>query len=139
MANFEDFYYKLSASEGGYVNDPNDAGGETFRGISRRAHPKWIGWTTIDDMKKTYPKEYIKRINCSTVLAKQAMTFFKDAYWDIFDCDDYNSQRVAEQIADMAVNAGQTAAIKLAQRVLNERETGKWSLSLLNQLVAIKD
>lgn len=139
MANFDIFYVKLSANEGGYVNDPNDNGGETFRGISRRANPNWIGWKTIDTLKQEYPNEYKKIINGSTMLAKLSKDFYKYAYWDIFECDSYSSQRVAEQIADTCVNCGQQAAIKIAQRILNERETGKWSLNLLNQLVAIKD
>ena len=44
---------------------------------------------------------------------------------------------VAEQMFDTAVNCGQVAAIKFAQRVLDLRETGVWSLDLLNKLVAI--
>lgn len=141
MADFDKFYKKLSVAEGGYVNDPDDAGGETYRGISRRANPGWIGWKTIDQIKKEHPNDYKSRLNSdnNAVLDKMAKTFYKDAYWDIFDCDDYNSQRVATQIADTAVNCGQSAAIKIAQRVLGLRETGKWTLDLLNQLVAIKD
>ena len=37
--------------EGGYANDPNDSGGETFRGVSRRNWPKWPGWPLIDRAK----------------------------------------------------------------------------------------
>lgn len=139
MANFDIFYKKLSAAEGGYINDPDDNGGETFRGISRKANPNWVGWKTIDEIKKEYPNDYKSRLNNNTTLAKFAKSFYKDAYWDIFDCDDYCSQRVAEQIVDTCVNCGQQAAIKIAQRVLDERETGKWSLDLHNKLVAIKD
>ena len=35
MANFEEAYKKTSDFEGGYVNDEDDAGGETYRGIAR--------------------------------------------------------------------------------------------------------
>jgi lysozyme family protein len=35
MACFGDAFKKLSIKEGGYVNDKDDAGGETYRGISR--------------------------------------------------------------------------------------------------------
>ena len=34
MAYFGDAFKKLSIKEGGYVNDKDDAGGETYRGIS---------------------------------------------------------------------------------------------------------
>ena len=33
MAYFGDAFKKLSIKEGGYVNDKDDAGGETYRGI----------------------------------------------------------------------------------------------------------
>ena len=39
MANFSDAYALTSAHEGGYVNDPVDRGGETYRGIARRYFP----------------------------------------------------------------------------------------------------
>ena len=44
MAYFGDAFKKLSIKEGGYVNDKDDAGGETYRGISRKYNPTWQGW-----------------------------------------------------------------------------------------------
>lgn len=38
----------LAKQEGGWVNDAHDRGGETFRGISRKAHPEWAGWVLVD-------------------------------------------------------------------------------------------
>ena len=37
MADFRLAYKKIEAAEGGYVNDPDDKGGETYKGISRKA------------------------------------------------------------------------------------------------------
>ena len=54
MAYFGDAFKKLSIKEGGYVNDKDDAGGETYRGISRKYNPTWQGWTMIDSYKKYY-------------------------------------------------------------------------------------
>mgnify|MGYP002957326922 CR=1 FL=1 len=39
MANFNEEFKKVILVEGGYVNDPDDAGGETYLGISRRYNP----------------------------------------------------------------------------------------------------
>ncbi len=33
MAKFDDEFEKVILAEGGYVNDPDDAGGETYLGI----------------------------------------------------------------------------------------------------------
>ena len=42
-----DFIYKM---EGGFVNDPQDKGGMTFKGICRKFYPDLKIWNTIDDL-----------------------------------------------------------------------------------------
>ena len=138
MADFKTAYKKIEAAEGGYCFDPDDAGGETYKGISRRANPNWDGWISIDAIKKSHPTTFKDILKKTPELEKKVQDLYKDKYWDCFELDDVPNQLVAEQMFDTAVNQGQTAAIKFAQRVLDLRETGKWSLDLLNKLVAIK-
>lgn len=142
MANFEDAFKKLSIKEGGYVNDKDDAGGETYRGISRKYNPTWQGWVIIDQYKKYYDvggKEFKYKLDNNAQLQKLVWSKYKIGYWDVFELDSFNSQRVAEQLFDTNVNCGQAAAIKMAQRVLGLKETGRWTINLLNELVKIKD
>jgi type VI secretion system secreted protein VgrG len=40
--NFLKAFNTTMTFEGGYANDPDDAGGETYMGISRRYHPDWV-------------------------------------------------------------------------------------------------
>lgn len=138
MADFKTAYKKIEAAEGSYCFDPDDAGGETYKGISRRANPNWDGWISIDDIKKFHPTTFKDILKKTPELEKKVQDLYKDKYWDCFELDDVPNQLVAEQMFDTAVNQGQTAAIRFAQRVLDLRETGKWSLDLLNKLVAIK-
>lgn len=138
MAKFIDAYKKVLNNEGIYSNDPDDAGGETYKGISRKANPNWDGWISIDAIKKAHPTTFKGILKKTPELEKKVQDLYKDKYWDCFELDDVPSQLVAEQMFDTAVNQGQTAAIKFAQRVLDLRETGKWSLDLLNKLVVIK-
>lgn len=138
MADFKTAYKKIEAAEGSYCFDPDDAGGETYKGISRRANPNWDGWISIDDIKKFHPTTFKDILKKTPELEKKVQDLYKDKYWDCFNLDDVPNQLVAEQMFDTAVNQGQTAAVKFAQRVLDLRETGKWSLDLLNKLVAIK-
>lgn len=49
---FDEALKQTLAFEGGYANDPDDRGGETFRGISRRSFPDWPGWALIDRAKR---------------------------------------------------------------------------------------
>lgn len=142
MANFADAYKKLSIKEGGYVNDPDDKGGETYRGISRKYNPTWEGWEIIDKYKtqhKVGSNEFKSKLNNDIKLQKLVYTRYKIGYWDVFELDDVPSQRVAYQLFDTNVNCGTVTAIKLAQRVLGLKETGRWNLDLLNRLVELKD
>jgi len=52
MANFINAFQKTIVNEGGYGNDPDDPGGETYKGFARKIHSKWEGWTTIDLQKR---------------------------------------------------------------------------------------
>jgi lysozyme family protein len=88
--------------EGGYINDPHDAGGETNYGISKRAYPDLnIKELTRDDAKQIYRRDY----------------------WDAIRADEMPSA-VAVAVFDMAVNAGVRTAIRLLQRVVRVTDDG---------------
>ena len=139
MANFEDAYKKLLIKEGGYVHDSDDSGGETYRGISRRYNPTWEGWDIIDTYKRKYGgKSLKKKIESDDKLEDLAAKLYKEKYWDVFELDNVPSQGVAFQMFDTNVNCGNAAAIRFAERCLDRNITGRWTLSLLNDLVSIK-
>ena len=41
--SFDRAFVTTMQSEGGYVNNPKDPGGETYMGISRNNYPHWQG------------------------------------------------------------------------------------------------
>lgn len=131
MSDFTKAYKKLEIAEGGYVNDPDDAGGETYKGVSRKANPYWVGWVILDDLKKHHPTTFKAIAKKTPQLEKAVQDLYKKNYWDCFGLDGFKSQEVAEQLFDMCVNAGKTAAIKLAQRAAGVIVDGKWSAELL--------
>ena len=47
MANFNQAFKKVMSAEGGYVNDPDDPGGETYKGVARKMNPRWSGWAIV--------------------------------------------------------------------------------------------
>ena len=51
--DFSKAFYALMADEGLWhlEHDPRDPGGETWSGISRKNHPRWEGWSLIDQAK----------------------------------------------------------------------------------------
>lgn len=54
--------------EGGYVNDPNDPGGETKYGISKRAYPhEDIKNMTLERATKIYYENYWLKAGCNSL------------------------------------------------------------------------
>lgn len=136
MAKFDKEFDKVILAEGGYVNDPDDAGGETYLGISRKNNPKWVGWEVIDDIKKKYgTKNITSRLKKDVALTNSAKLLYKQNYWDVLELDDIPSQDIAHQLFDTCVNCGKTTAIRIAQQVLMMTITGKWSDELKYNLM----
>lgn len=142
MADFKTALDKVLCCEGGYVNDPDDKGGETYKGISRKYNPYWKGWEIVDTYKFNNPnvsnKERTKELDKDMKLQKEVYYLYKNNYWDCFELDDVPNQLVADTMFDTCVNQGFAAAIKFAERSLGLKETGKWKLDLFNKLVALK-
>jgi len=74
--------------EGGYSNDPDDAGGETYKGITRKHHPDWQGWqfVAVSDWPNAdkfvsdfYYQEYWLKAGCDTLEPHAAMIVFDTA------------------------------------------------------------
>lgn len=139
MANFDKEFDKLILAEGGYVNDPDDAGGETYLGISRKANPQWRGWVYIDEVKKANKNASNSKLTSilksNDNITKSAKRLYKNMYWDIIDLDDIPSQKIAHQLFDTAVNCGVSRAIRIAQQVVGMTITGKWSNELRYNLM----
>lgn len=136
MAQFDKEFDELILAEGGYVNDKDDVGGETYLGISRKNNPKWIGWEVIDEVKKKYGTRNITaRLKKDVALTNSAKLLYKQKYWDVLELDDIPSQNIAHELFDTCVNCGKTTAIRIAQQVLMMTVTGKWSEELKYNLM----
>lgn len=133
MANFEKALELVLKNEGGYVNDPNDNGGETYKGISRRANPQWSGWKIIDGYKKKY-KDFKKKLDSDNKLQKCVKSLYRSNYWNPIKGDDLVHQDMAEEMFDAAVNLGITKAIKLAQKTVGFEQSGVMTNILVERL-----
>lgn len=135
MANFDEEFNKLIFVEGGYVNDKDDTGGETYLGISRKFNPNWQGWKIIDAEKTKGTKGITSRLKKNDVLTDEVKHLYKMSYWDVMDLDDIPSQSIAHQLFDTCVNCGCKTAIRIAQQVIGMTVTGKWSDELKYNLM----
>lgn len=98
MDTFTAAFEQLMKSEGGYVNDERDPGGETKYGISKRAYPE---------------------LDIANLTKDEAMGIFRKDYWDRCCCDEL-PPAVAICVADFAFNSGNYQAIKSLQSVVTE-------------------
>jgi len=117
MADFEIAYDTVLRHEGGYVQDPNDPGGETYKGISRVHHPGWPGWERIDTARAG--REFSRSLNNDTTLQGQVYAFYKEYYWDRMLGDDIPDQGIAMEVFDTGVNMGLRRAVRYLQEAIN--------------------
>jgi len=132
MANYKLAIDKVLKHEGGYANDKDDSGGETYKGIARNFWPKWSGWKFIDLFEKKQGFE--KLLSANTNLQDSVIEFYKNNFWDKVGGDKIQSQDIAELLVDSAVNEGIVPAVKRAQAIVSIPETGKFSEELSNAL-----
>jgi len=88
--------------EGGYVNNPNDTGGETNFGISKRAYPY---------------------LNIAELTREQAAEIYERDYWEKCRCD-YIPIGLDLCVVDFAVNAGVSRASKVLQETVGAEPDG---------------
>ena len=116
MSYFDEAYEKTMEHEGYYSNDPDDPGGETYKGISRIFNPSWDGWKLID-LYKTIDG-FPSNLKFMDNLQKTVKIFYKLKYFDVF-CGDELDKNLAMKMFDCAVNLGTYRAILFLQKSLN--------------------
>jgi lysozyme family protein len=118
MADFRTSYAIVRQNEGGYANNPNDRGGETYKGIARKFWEAWQGWKIIDSYKP-FIKNFEAKLEEDEPLQAHVFAFFKANFWNQLRLDDVNSQEIANELFDTAVNMSVHTAGEFLQRSLN--------------------
>ncbi len=134
MADFASAFAATMKAEGGYVNDPQDPGGETYKGIARKMNSKWDGWTLVDMAKRE--KNFPANLDSNAQLQDRIKAFYEVNYWDKVQGDEIENQDIAESIFDFAVNAGPISSAKLAQITVGVDPDGTIGPSTLEKINA---
>lgn len=134
MAQFIIAFRELDKHEGEYGNDPDDPGGETYRGIARKMNGKWDGWPIIDALKNE--SGFPANLKQNAELRERVGTFYLANYWNKIDGDDIRDQNVAGSIFDFAVNAGVGISVQLAQKVVKSNPDGSMGPDTLKAINA---
>lgn len=104
---------RYSAIEGGYVNDPNDLGGETNHGVTKGLtdYPrvneglKKLGWNgKMKDLTK-----------------EMAFWVYETEFWNKMRCDDLLAIHplMADKVFDIGINGGRIRGVGFLQEFLN--------------------
>ena len=103
MTTFDQAFERLVDSEGGYVNDPRDPGGETNWGISKRSYPN---------------------LDIRHLTRDLAKTVYRRDFWDVLG--DAAPGAIKVQVFDFAVNSGMQTAIRKLQAAIGVADDGHW-------------
>jgi lysozyme family protein len=104
VSKFDLAMQRLLKTEGGYVEDPLDPGGETRFGISKRAYPD---------------------VDIASLTPEGAVAIYRRDFWDPIHGDELPFP-IADQLLDFAVNAGVQTSIRKGQEAAGVADDGHW-------------
>lgn len=102
MSTFDQVIERVLDSEGGYVFDPRDPGGETRFGIAKRSYPD---------------------VDIKSLTREQAVEIYRRDFWTRVQGDQL-PPAVAFQVLDAAVNHGTGNAVRWLQRAAGVADDG---------------
>lgn len=110
MADYKLLKPQILKWEGGFVDDPSDKGGPTYKGVTLATFRQFYGQNkTVDDLK--------------ILTDVQWDHIFKTGYWDKWRADEIKSQAVANALVDWTYHSG-VHGIKEPQKILGVTADG---------------
>lgn len=152
----EDYVRALSftmSAEGSYSYREVDKGLQTYKGISRKWNPKWVGWAIIDKALEKYPElkipykkppASIHKLNFELNVNEELEYIIYDFYYENYytKCGaDRIGGKLAVVLFDMAVISGYKRSGKTLQKTLNiwfktnlvvDSQVGSGTIKVLN-------
>lgn len=102
QGNFGHCLNLVLKSEGGWVNNPNDPGGETNLGVTKRVWEEWVG----------HPVESLKNLTKDQVAPLYEQKYWRPCYGEVLP------RGLDYCVFSFGVNAGPGRSIKLLQQSL---------------------
>ena len=125
MSNFNKCLNLVLHHEGGYVNHPEDPGGMTNMGVTKRVYEEWVGHTVSEHTMQNLTEEDVGPI-------------YRKNYWDRLKCDEL-PQGLDLCLFDFGVNAGTGRAAKYLQTLVGttpDGGIGPMTLKAVNEYVS---
>jgi len=100
--NFKECLALVLKSEGGWVNNPNDPGGETNLGVTKRVWEEWVG----------HPVATMKNLTEAEVAPLYEQKYWRPCYGEVLP------RGLDFVVFSMGVNAGPGRSVKLFQSAI---------------------
>ena len=147
------------SAEGSFSYREADTGGMTYKGISRKWNPKWVGWVIVDKALEKYPElkipykkppASIHKLNFELNVNEELEYLIYDFYYENYytKCGAWNiGGKLAVVLFDMAVISGYKRASKSLQKCLNihfktnlvvDAVIGSGTIKVLNEVIQDK-
>jgi lysozyme family protein len=122
MADLQVVFPLTKTHEGGWQQDPNDAGNEgaplgTYCGATQKNFPKLPIWAFLTTQTYVYGKIFPE-------LTQDMIDFYRADFWNPIRGDEINDVTEAAETFDMAVLKGVPTAIQLTQAAAGVPQTG---------------
>lgn len=111
MSYFDQVFAFTMKNEGGYNNNPDDAGGETYKGIARNYAGSWAGWPIIDAYKAAHGPIREEAIIPDARLDPLVKSFYLTNKWNGKNLDAINNLPNAALLFDMSTQHGNWARV----------------------------
>ena len=102
MSNFQECLDLVLKSEGGWVNNPSDPGGETNLGVTKRVWVEYVG----------HPVESLKKLTKEDVAPLYELKYWRPCYCEVLP------RGLDFVVFSMGVNAGPGRSVKLLQSAI---------------------
>lgn len=146
-------------AEGSYSFREADTGLQTYKGISRKWNPKWVGWVIVDKALEKYPELKIPykkppasihklnfELNVNEELEYLIYDFYYENYYTKCGADRIGG-KLAIVLFDMAVLSGYKRSGKTLQKMCNiwfktnliiDSQVGATTIKVLNEVIGSK-
>jgi len=127
---FKEIVNETIIFEGGIVNNKDDIGKLTYKGISRVYNTKWEGWKIIDKVivgKNLQNKDVRKEVNIILGKNEELLQMIIALYYSNFwkkNCDKLVNFNLSSALFDFGVNAGVGRAAKILQEIVGTKSDG---------------
>lgn len=109
-SNWKRSFELMLKSEGSFVNHPQDPGGMTNLGVTKRVWEQWVGRESNEKEMRNLTPAMVEPL-------------YKRKYWDACKCDDL-PEGLDYLVFDFAVNAGPGRSIKTLQTAVGTTPDG---------------